>query len=313
MKNLHSRLAAYSMYALLMAAAQSALASIWPGLALAAEAQSEAAGSGAGLMPLALVALAGLTGILLGAGLSWLYLRRKNGEALHSMASHGHTVPELNAANSLTAGFIHEFNNTLCTIQGFTALAILRSSGQASERQGLEQIRIGVQRSTKLLEQLERFHMEAETVQPLPVGILLKGYGKFLQAMAKEDAARHKNPLASLAVQVQDTATLVLARPSQMQRLLALLHQVAMAAKKDAAADEVQLVLRQAVLDRTHSHNPKLELVLNGIIELPVASKAELEQIALELGGTLSVSKKEDGLTSCCLSLPGQPASVSVH
>ena len=312
MKNLHSRLAAYSVYPLVVAAAQSAFASIWPGLALAAETLPEAAGSGVGLMPLGLAALAG---ILLGAGLSWLYLRGKNGEAEagQKMASHGHAEPEMNAANSLTAGFIHEFNNTLCTIQGFTDLAILRSDGQASERQGLEQIRIGVQRSTRLLEQLERFHMEAETVQPLPVGILLKGYGKYLQAAATEDAARQKQHQASLAVQVQDTATLVLARPVEMQRLLALLHQVAMAVKKGTAAEVVQLVLRQAYTDRAHTRNPKLELVLQGLSGVPAASRAELEQLALELGGTLSVSTKEDGSTFCCLSLPGQPASVSVH
>ncbi len=288
----------------------------WPPLVFAAEAVPGTAMQGG--MSALFIGLAALAGAALGGGISWLFLRRKTGHA-SAPAALAHPVSgpaELNVANSLTAGFIHEFNNTLSTILGFTDLAILRSNGQGPERQGLEQIRIGVQRSTRLLEQLERFHMEAETEQPVPLGLVLKGYGKWLQGMqggaATAGGAGRKDLISRVNVQVRDTSTLVPAQPLQVQRLLALLHHAAMAAGEQQEGNEVRLVLRQAVSDRPNEKNPRLELVLQGIAALPEASVGELRQITADLDGSLTLIE-EDGTKSCCLSLPGQSVSSSRH
>lgn len=291
-------------------------------LAFAADAVPAATGGGTNtaLLAAAVLGAAALAGAALGAGLSWFFLRKKTANTGLPLESTGPASNRsgLNAANNLTSGFIHEFNNSLCTIQGFTDLALLRSSGQTAERQGLEQIRIGVQRSTRLLEQLGRFHVEVETAQPVPLGLLLKGYDKWVRSLQSGPVGTNgsgqksdqQNMPVRLNVQVRDTSTMVLAQPVQVQHLLGLLHQAAITAAEDGGGREVQLVLRQAVIDRVDGQNPRLELVLNGIAELPAASTQALEQVATELGGSFLIHKEKDGAKSCRLSLPGQPAAV---
>lgn len=315
MKKLHSRHvahAAYCCWCCLFAVG----VIVGPPLVFAAEVGSEAATRGSASS--VLFGLAALAGAALGACVGWLCRRRsaRDANAQQPAASYASNPEDLNAANTLTAGFIHEFNNTLCTIQGFTDLAILRSSGQGLERQGLEQIRIGAQRSTRLLEQLERFHMEAGTTQPVPLGLLLKGYGKWLQTVQAgpaeaEGAVTQREIPARLAVQVRDTAYMVLAQPVQVQRMLALLHQAVMAAAGSSEGKQVQLVLRQTVIDRVGEQNTRLELVLQGITALPAASTGELEQLTADLGGSLTMQEEQDGSKSCCLALPGLSASAS--
>ena len=116
-----------------------------------------------------------------------------------------------------------------------------------------------------------------------------------------------KGNTARLAVQVRDTAYMVLAQPVQVQRMLALLHQAVMAAAGSSEGKQVQLVLRQTVIDRVGEQNTRLELVLQGITALPAASTGELEQLTADLGGSLTMQEEQEGSKSCCLALPGWP------
>ncbi|NLZ18131.1 MAG: hypothetical protein GX087_10430 [Desulfobulbaceae bacterium] len=209
----------------------------------------------------------------------------------------------------MTVGFIHEFNNILRSIQGFTDLALLRIGANGPNRQGLEQIRIGTERVTELLGQLEHFHMEASASQPVTLGLVLKGYGKslaFEPALAKVTESGQIRP--TVLVQVRDTNIQVLARPTQVQDLLVALHRVACGVSTDVEDNcRPQLVLQQASTegDENDRTPPRLELLLQGLGTLPEGSEAELGQLAEALGGVMSVRRPADNCISYRVSLPG--------
>ena len=256
------------------------------------------------ILPWLALALSLAAGAVLGAALTWAKLRRpcQNMDAPQTVVAAENASSGLNAANCLTVGCIHEFNNILCSVQGFTDLALLGSSATGPERAGLEQIRIGTERATRLLEQLERFNMEAASVQPVPLGLLLKGYGKFLLAEQGEaEQAGGQQSAAAASIQVRDTASLMQAEPLQMQRLLSLLHRAAVAVPaknnpENGDKNRGTLTLRQQEGTQQDAgaaevQPPRLELLVEAVAEPPEADVQALRQIVSELGGHLRIDQ----------------------
>lgn len=303
MKKQPSRLAASLFFA--------ASIVVWPSLVFAAEAAPPAPGTWAASGFILWLALASAAGVVLGAWATWMLLQRYGSKTCEQKPSADNLAivsPNLNAANALTAGFIHEFNNILCSIQGFADLTLLRAGADGPNRQGLEQIRIGAERVTQLLDQLEHFHMEAATVQPVALGLLLKGYGKCLLAEQGWDQAEQQSP-AGLSLQVRDTATLVQAQPLQVQRLLLLLRRAAAAASASNSVEPgkqngLTLLLRQQLSAEVDTQAPRLELIIEGMTALPEVYREDLEQLAAELGSKLSSRQEQAGSTAYCLTLP---------
>ena len=255
------------------------------------------------ILPWLALALSLAAGAVLGAALAWAMLRRpcQNVDAPQAVVAAENASPGLNAANCLTAGCIHEFNNILCSVQGFTDLALLRSSATGPERAGLEQIRIGTERATRLLGQLERFNMEAASLQPVPLGLLLKGYGKFLQVEQEREQSERPQSWTELSIQVRDTTNVVQAEPLQMQRLLSLLHRAAVAVPaknnpENGDKNRGTLTLRQQEGTQQDAgaaevQPPRLELLVEAVAEPPEADVQALRQIVSELGGHLRIDQ----------------------
>ena len=254
-------------------------------------------------------------GLLVGVVLTWAALRfRAQGEGGKQGLLAQQKNTSKNAANYISAGGIHEFNNILCSIQGFADLALLRGTAEAPGHQELKQIRIGAGRAVRLLEILERFLLEDHTPQPVPLGLLMKGYGKYVQAATANAEGEQGQPPSHIRVQVEDMETLLLAKPVQMQELFTLLQQTAVGTSKPGEEEkwprkELQLLVQRGaahpLVDLGSTPQPRLELLLHGATGLPPDLAAQWQQLAVALGGEWSQRQTPEEAGPYCMSLPG--------
>ncbi|NQS71347.1 MAG: hypothetical protein HQQ73_04220 [Desulfobulbaceae bacterium] len=283
-------------------------------MAQAAETLAPLSGASTATCPSLWLLAAAQAGLLVGVVLTWAALRFRTpgNERKQALLAQQKSMSK-NAANYISAGGIHEFNNILCSIQGFTDLALLRGTAEAPGHQELKQIRIGAGRAARLLELLERFHLEDHTLQPVPLGLLMKGYGKYVQVATANAEGEQGQPPSHIRVQVEDMETLLLAKPVQMQELLTLLQQTAADTPKPGEEEKwpnkkLQLVVQRGAaypLDQESTPQPRLELVLHGATDLSPDLVTQWQQLAMALDGEWSQGQTQEEGGPYCMSLPG--------
>ena len=139
--------------------------------------------------------------------------RKKEGEELQHWEAHVRQTQKLEAIGSLAGGIVHDFNNILTVIIGFTQLSLMNSFDEKTVRQQLDEVLLAGHRAKGFIKQLLAFSQPTGNERrPVCLKMIIEETLTLLHATIPASIEIHQD--------IQTRNTKILADASQIHQVL---------------------------------------------------------------------------------------------